>query len=160
MNAVAQIPAESRIALPGDGAPIDLWEQEVVTRDLPQIEIPIEHHFDHGVYARKMTSPAMTIISGRVHRHGHLCMVLRGHIRVFDGVHGGVVRDLRGGDVFSSQPNARRMLYSVEETVFITVHRTDKTTADEVEEEIFMPSWAKETMDRRKLQKKEALCLV
>ena len=106
MNAVAEISRNSYPVLPGDGGPIDQWEQAVIEQGMPQVEVPIEHHFSGGVYSRKMTSPAQCLITGRVHRHRHLCMVLRGHIRVFDGVHGGVVKDLQGGDIFESLPNA------------------------------------------------------
>ena len=45
-------------------------EQEI--RKHPQVEIPVEHYFSRGVYAREMRCPAGAVITGRIHKYSQV----------------------------------------------------------------------------------------
>lgn len=80
-----------------------------------------EHLFLPGLYVRQVTNPAGSLTVTMKHKTEHPFFVLRGHLRVKD-LATGTVRELRGGDRGVTAPGTQRVLYALEETVFVTVH--------------------------------------
>jgi len=96
-------------------------------------DFPVTHHFAPGVYGREMLIPKDGTIVGKIHRHAHLNVVVRGHARVSTEFG---AREVRGGDVFVSQPGTKRAVHAIEDTVWITIHpnATDTQDLDKIEE--------------------------
>ena len=101
---------------------------------------PLTHHFAPGVYMREMLIPAGTTIVGKLHRHAHHNLVLRGLAVVATEFGDKVVK---GGDVFVSQPGTKRAVRAIEDTVWITVHPNVSDTQDlsAIEEYVIAPSY-------------------
>lgn len=105
--------------------------KRAITSELKPVEFPTEHYFSKGVYGRKITIPAEHVLVGKIHKHQNLNIVLRGRISIYteEGI-----REFKAGDVIVSPPGVQRAGYAIEETVWMTVHGTDETDLDVIEE--------------------------
>ena len=115
-------------------------------------DFPLKHHFAPKVYGREMLIPAGGTIVGKIHRHAHLNIVVRGRAKVATEFGDKVVI---GGDVFVSQPGVKRAVHALEETVWITIHpnETDKQDRTEVEDYVIAPSYAALGFDQKEVLK-------
>jgi hypothetical protein len=107
--------------------------QEIL-REMPQLELPTTHHFADGMYARVVARPAGALIVGRVHKKEHFYIVASGRVAVTDGEELAV--EYPCGTVLVSKPGTKRAVLALEDSVCLTVHRTDKTTPEEIEDEV------------------------
>ena len=125
----------------------EVIEQFVPTREMierlqsemlaaPQAELHTEHYFSGGMYCRKLSRPAGTLIVGKVHKQDHLFMCVAGEIIAWSEK--GMVT-LRPGDIIESKAGTKRVTLAVSDSIGITVHRTDKTDLDEIEAELIEP---------------------
>ena len=103
---------------------------------LPQITIPTEHHFANGMYARVMAQEAGSILVGKKHKHEHFFLVLSGAIR-FTG--GEEAETYHAPSLVVSKPGAQRAIFALEDSSYMTIHRTELTDLDEIEEDIIEP---------------------
>jgi quercetin dioxygenase-like cupin family protein len=127
-------------------------ELENYIKDLPQVEIPIEHHFAPGVYARVIHIPAGVVLTGKIHKTLHMCILAQGtvHITVDNGEQSEVYE---GFCIFNAPAGSKKAIYAETDAVFINVHPTDSTDLEEIEEEFIAPSYeALERDEREKLE--------
>jgi hypothetical protein len=113
---------------------IDTLQKEMSA--LPPVELPTDHYFHAGMYCRKLFRPAGTLIVGKVHKQDHFFMCAVGEIIAWSEK--GMVT-LRPGDIIESKAGTKRVTLAVTDSVGVTFHRTDKTTLEEVEEELVEP---------------------
>jgi mannose-6-phosphate isomerase-like protein (cupin superfamily) len=104
---------------------------------LPQLELETEHYFSGGMYCRKLTRPAGTVIVGKVHKKEHFFMCAKGEIRAWSEK--GMVT-LKAGDVICSKAGTKRVTLALTDAIGITFHVTDKTNLDEIEAELIEPN--------------------
>lgn len=95
---------------------------------------PVKHHFAPGSYAREMTLPAGLVVVGKIHKFAHINVISQGHVQVFTEQDG--VLELKAPCTFVSHPGTKRVVHVLEETVWTTVHVTDKTDLAEIEREV------------------------
>jgi hypothetical protein len=129
---------EIRAAEPNDPiAPIEqlsdrdkVWliEAEMLKRE--QVEIPVRHYFSPGVYAREITIPADTLLTGRIHKYQQLNILSGGEISVLtdEGMK-------RVGAPFTvvSPPGTKRIAYAHTECTWTTILATEETDPDKIE---------------------------
>jgi hypothetical protein len=97
--------------------------------EMPQIDVPLAHHFAQGVYARSGVIPKGAAFVGRVHLQSQVNIISSGDITILTET--GLVR-LVGPCVWASPAGAQRAAYAHEETFWTTVLGTEKTDPDEV----------------------------
>ena len=95
---------------------------------------PVKHHFAPGAYGREMTLPAGLVVVGKIHKHAHINVISKGRVQVFTEQEG--VLELAAPCTFVSSPGTKRVVHVLEETVWTTVHVTDKTDLAEIEREV------------------------
>lgn len=95
---------------------------------------PVTHHFAPGAYGREMRLPAGMTVVGKIHKHAHINVISMGRVRVFTE-HEGVL-ELAAPCTFVSSPGTQRAVHVIEDTVWTTVHVTDKTDLVEIEREV------------------------
>ena len=95
---------------------------------------PVQHHFAPGAYGREMTIPAGLVVVGKIHKHAHINVISKGRVQVFTE-HDGVL-ELAAPCTFVSSRGTKRVVHVLEETVWTTVHVTDKTDLAEIEREV------------------------
>ncbi len=93
----------------------------------------ITHHFAPGVYAREMWMPAGCLITGKIHLTEHLNILSQGDVSVSN----------KGESIFMSAPHTfvspvgtKRAIYAHEDSTWTTIHATELTDPDKIEEEI------------------------
>lgn len=102
--------------------------------DVGPAACPVQHHFAPGAYGREMTLPAGLVVVGKIHKHAHINVISKGRVQVFTEQDG--VLELAAPCTFVSSPGTKRVVHVLEETVWTTVHVTDKTDLDEIEREV------------------------
>jgi len=83
----------------------------------PQVEIPVTHQHTGGIYAREITIPAGTILTGRIYKEDHFDVMISGDITVSgdDGK-----KRMQGFHVFKGTRGKKRAGYAHEDTRWIT----------------------------------------
>jgi hypothetical protein len=103
---------------------------------MPQAELQTEHYFSGGMYCRKLTRSAGTLIVGKVHKKDHFFLCAKGEIIAWSE---GGMRHLYAGDVICSKPGTKRVTLAVTDAIGITFHKTNKTNLDKIEKELIEP---------------------
>jgi len=100
---------------------------------LPQVDLPVQHEFLDGVYMRTVFMKADTIVIGKIHKQEHVAIISQGRATVLTE-HG--VLEIKAPYLFKSPPGARRALRIHEDMVWTTVHRSDHTDIESLEEQL------------------------
>jgi len=106
---------------------------EAQMREMPQVELQTSHWFADGMYCRVLERPAGTLIVGKVHKREHFYIVAKGRVQVVmdDGV-----QVLAAGTVLVSKPGTKRAVLALEDSICMTVHRTNKKNLTKIEKEL------------------------
>jgi len=99
---------------------------------------PLKHSFGNGCYIREITMPANQIIVSKIHKYTHPYFILKGEVSVL--TEDGPVR-LKAPYYGMTPAGTQRLLYIHEETVWVTVHVTNKTNVDEAVEDVTAPDF-------------------
>ena len=95
------------------------------------------HSFAGGMYCRKIFIPRGTVVVSRVHKTEHFFIGCVGELHVAGQGENYVIRP---GDVVPSPVGTKRVVFAMTDVVVLTVHKTDKTTADaDLENEMVEP---------------------
>jgi mannose-6-phosphate isomerase-like protein (cupin superfamily) len=103
---------------------------------MPQAEFDTEHYFADGMYARVLPRQAGTLIVGKVHKREHFYIVSKGRVAVYMD---NEARIYEAGAVIVSQPGTKRAVLALEDSVCMTVHRTNKRNLEKIERELIEP---------------------
>lgn len=94
---------------------------------------PLEHSFGDGLYIRRITMPKGLLVTSARHKTTHPFFVLRGKVKVVSPEgHQTIVGPYQG----MTKAGTKRLLYVLEETVWITVHATKETDIDKLRTEL------------------------
>ena len=93
----------------------------------------IKHYFAPGVYAREMWMPAGCLITGKIHLTEHLNMLSQGKVSVSNQ---GDSITMEAPYTFVSPIGTKRAIYAHEDSTWTTIHATDLTDPEEIEDEI------------------------
>jgi hypothetical protein len=93
----------------------------------------LKHTFCDGQYVREIFMPAGQIITTKIHKKLHPFFIMSGELSIASEE--GIVR-VEAPYHGITKPGTKRIIYTHKDTIFITVHATDKTTVEEVVEEI------------------------
>ncbi len=110
--------------------------QQQITDNAELIDVPVDHHFAPGVYMRQMNAKAGTLVISKMHRTEHMNILLTGSLTVAteDGI-----ELLKAPVVLKSMPGTKRIGYFHEDSSWITVHPTNETDLDLIEQQVIVP---------------------
>lgn len=105
-----------------------MLEQEMLRHK--QVEIPVRHYFSPGVYAREITIPAGTILTGRIHKYEQLNILSGGEMSVLTD--DGMVKVAAPFTVVSP-PGTKRIAFAHTECTWTTILATEEKDPDAIE---------------------------
>lgn len=108
----------------------DIASIEQAMLKAPQVECPITHHFGGGIYLREMFAPAGTLLLGHEHKGDHMCVLLKGSMRIFGD---GIPCEITAPMIFMARAG-RKFALTLEDTVFANIHPTEETDPAKCEE--------------------------
>lgn len=107
---------------------------------LPQIEFKPVHYFAPGMYVRELVIEKDSLVVGKIHRHEHVVMLLKGDATVYTE---DKVERIKGPRIWISPAGVKRVVYAHKECTFATVHATEETDLDKIEEWVIVPEQKK-----------------
>lgn len=105
---------------------------------LPEPDCPLTHTFAPGMYARQIFIPKDTLIVGKIHKHAHLNMLMKG--TVFVASEAGPML-YTAPCTMVSQAGTKRVIYAHDDAIWTTIHLTNETDLDKIEEELIAKSF-------------------
>jgi hypothetical protein len=100
---------------------------------LAEPDCPLSHVFAPGAYARTIFIPKDTLLVGKIHKHAHLNMLMQGRVSVA-AEEGPIL--MEAPRVMSSKAGTKRVVYTHTDTIWTTVHLTESTDLEAIEEQI------------------------
>lgn len=97
-----------------------------------QVPIDVKHRFSGGIYAREITIPKGTLLTGRIHKFDHFDIMLSGDISVSTDT--GEVKRLTGLNIMEGKAGKKRAGYAHEDTHWITFHSVEERNPEEMYE--------------------------
>ncbi len=94
---------------------------------------PLKHTFVDGAYVREIFMPKGLLITSKIHKVLHPYFVMKGKCAV---VTEDSIEKIEAPHYGVTPPGTKRAIYIYEDTVWITVHVTDETDLDRIEEQI------------------------
>ena len=84
---------------------------------------PLKHTFADGIYIRQMDMKAGSMVVGAIHNHLHVWFLLTGNLSVATEES---VEDFVAPCYVLSTPGAKRVIYAVEDSIFVNIHKNPK----------------------------------
>jgi hypothetical protein len=94
---------------------------------------PIVHTFGEGFYMREISMPKGQLMTTGIHKKEHPFFILKGDVSVLTDE--GLIR-ITAPHRGVTKPGTKRLIYMHEDTVWITVHITDKKTIEEIHADV------------------------
>ena len=94
---------------------------------------PLKHTFVPGAYIREIFMPKGSMITSKIHKIKHPYFVMSGSCLVMTEKGIFIITAPYQG---ITEPSTKRLLYMYEDTVWITVHATNETDLEKIEEQI------------------------
>lgn len=85
------------------------------------------HFFAPGMYLRELVVPAGMLIVGKIHKHAHFLLVLKGKAEVISEFGRMAVE---AGHISISPAGVKRVVLALEDTQFVTVHVNKEDSQD------------------------------
>ena len=107
-----------------------IFQLESFLLQLPQADMPLIHRFADGLYSREIFIPRGTLLTGRIHKVEHFCIINKGDVSVLteDGV-----KRFVAPSVFVSRAGIKRVIYAHEDTTWMTIHACKETDVEKIE---------------------------
>lgn len=120
-----------------------LMSLEKSAHDVPDhldIDDYVTHRFAPGVYVRQFDLPEDSLVVGKIHKHEHLNVLVRGVVQVASEFH---VETFAAPRVWKSEAGIKRAVFTLEDAQWLTIHPnpTDTEDLDELEREVIAPSY-------------------
>ncbi len=105
------------------------------------------HWFCEGVYLRQLKIPKGYTVTGKIHRHACINILLQGSIRI--ALTDGSQTTMHAPHIFISEPGEKKAGFALEDTIWLNVHATDEKDLQKIEEQLIVPSYEQLEIERR-----------
>ena len=90
-------------------------------------EFPLKHSFADGVYVRQMDMKKGSAVVGHIHNHEHVWFLLTGNLAVATEK---TVEEYIAPCYVIAQPGSKRVIYALEDSIFVNIHKNPSNTKD------------------------------
>jgi len=113
---------------------------------------PLKHSFADGCYIREIFNPKGELAVTKIHKVSHPFFLMKGDMTILmeDGI-----KRIKAPHYGITPAGTKRIIYCHEDCVFVTVHATELTDIDRIEEEVIakdFDEFDKEEMEKFKKQ--------
>tara|TARA_R110000787_G_scaffold2049_5_gene8415 strand:+ start:1991 stop:2545 length:555 start_codon:yes stop_codon:yes gene_type:complete len=115
-------------------------QEELNSQITGETEGAVTHNFADGQYIRQIIMPKNILVVSKIHAKNHPFFIMKGETSIYSNK--GIER-IKAPFHGITEAGTKRALYIHEECTFITVHRTDCLTVDEVINEITVTDFSK-----------------
>lgn len=122
---------ENRIAAMSEEAVEIVRALETQIAKMPQINIDTDHVFHAGMYARTVTIPAGSVITGTLIKVATI-LIVNGHVHVFIG---GEVREMIGYHVLAAGTHRKQAFVAVTDTQLTMIFKSEAKCTEQAENE-------------------------
>ena len=123
-SAVVKLENDLKAVADGESVVAGTKEKPIITENKI---LPIKHFFMDGVYVREMKMYKGTAVIGAIHKHLHMCFLLKGHLTVASEKD--VVEHIAPCFIVST-PGIKRVLYAHEDSIWYNTHKNPTNTED------------------------------
>jgi len=102
---------------------------------------PLNHLFGGGIYCREILLPAGSVCVGKIHKTKHPNFIMKGRCIVTTNVSDDPI-EIVGPMYFYSGAGVKKVVYAIEDTTWVTVHATDETDLEIIEDEIIAKDYS------------------
>jgi quercetin dioxygenase-like cupin family protein len=120
-------------------------------------QMPLKHSFADGVYVREIFIPKGSVLTGKIHKHSHPNFLMKGEVVVV--TEGGGREHLKAPLSIISEPGTKRAVYALEDTVWITVHVTNDTDLEKIEEHVIAKDYSDPVLVANMIERRNCLVL-
>ena len=94
---------------------------------------PVKHSFADGCYIREIFNPANELLVTKIHKKEHPFFLMQGEMSILteDGI-----KHLKAPYNGITKPGTKRIIYTHSDCIFVTVHATDETDVDKIEQQV------------------------
>ena len=102
---------------------------------LHSVNFPLKHTFADGIYVRQMDMKIGSAVIGAIHNHLHVWFLLTGHLAVATE---DSIEEFVAPCYVLATPGSKRVIYAMEESIFVNIHKNPNNIKDinELESEI------------------------
>lgn len=98
-------------------ANVAAFESEMLK--LPQVKLPLIHHFAPGIYMRELHIPAGVTSTGKIHKYEHVGILTKGvRTMLIDGV----PRTITAPYTATIKAGSKLACYTWEDSIYVTIH--------------------------------------
>jgi hypothetical protein len=94
---------------------------------------PLKHDFADGCYIREVFNPAGELLITKIHKKKHPFFLMKGTMSILTEKG---VKKISAPHNGITEPGTKRIIYTHTDCVFITVHVTDQTDLNKIEEQV------------------------
>lgn len=99
--------------------------------NMPQADCPVKHYFAPGMYAREITIPAGTVLTGAVHKTQNLAVLSKGRLQLVTD--SGVI-EISAPHTLTVSPGQKNAAFAIEESVWTNFFAIEETDTDKLVE--------------------------
>ena len=94
---------------------------------------PLKHSFADGCYIREIFNPKGELLVTKIHKVAHPFFLMKGDMTILmeDGI-----KRIKAPHYGITPAGTKRLIYCHEDCVFVTVHATNETDLEKIEEEV------------------------
>lgn len=105
---------------------------EAIMARMPQVDLPVKHHFSLGIYARELYIPKGVVLTGKIHKFEQLNILAKGRMKVLID---NVVKEVEAPFIVVSPAGTKRIAIALEDCIWLTIHGTHETDIDLIEKQ-------------------------
>ena len=99
---------------------------------------PVKHNFADGCYIREIFNPAKQLLVTKIHKKKHPFFLMEGTMSILTE---NGVKKISAPYHGITEPGTKRIIYTHTDCVFVTVHVTEETDLEKIEEQVIAKSF-------------------
>jgi|TARA_E500000305_G_C4023579_1_gene240411 hypothetical protein len=126
---------------------IDLFSQQISSMEGAALHhtqemeesFPLTHHLDNGLYTREVFMPKGSLVVSFIHKQNHPSFFMSGEMSIL--LDTGEVKRIKAPMKVMTEIGTQRVAYMHEDCTWTCVYRTDATTIEEAENEVYTTNY-------------------